>query len=192
MRRNNAPSMLRSHSHFLGLFYNTDPGPDPIKIFSAQSYTKLEFEQSDWLKMVTSLETVNKNDRIPAQHNAKLKIVLQDRVQVTRMVYWTLSETLLISQLTSLNLSCHSFPDISSCIFTWKKARSFQKDPVPFGGAQFPTCVLVPESAPTSLSTQVFKQNSCVLSRSFFSSILRLKHLNSLVSVKCFTCVCDQ
>ena len=38
----------------------------------------------------------------------------------------------------------------------------------------------------------LYKQNSCVLSLSFFSTILRLQHLISVVSVKCFTCVCDQ
>ena len=36
----------------------------------------------------------------------------------------------------------------------------------------------------------LYKQTSCALSLSFFSTILRLQHLISLVRVECFTCVC--
>ena len=50
----------------LMLFGYLSPGPNSIKIFSVSSYATLEFKQLNWLKLITWLETANKNARIPA------------------------------------------------------------------------------------------------------------------------------
>ena len=68
------------------------------------------------------------------------------------------------------------------------------KDPAPFWRNLVPNMLSSSWNWINQFGSWLYKQSSCVrsLSLSFFSTILRLQHLITLVSFECFTCVCDQ